>query len=192
MTEAIEPQRTALLIMDIQPSIVAMVPDADAVFATLRRAQAAARGAGVEVVYVHVALTVQQAGAVPEGNKSFYAAAQSGRMKAGSPGVQVDPRLEPAPDEYVARKSRVGALSTTELDAHLRAQGVDTLVLCGIATSGVVLSTIRDAADRDYRLFVLEDACFDRDPEVHRVLMEKVFPRQATVINLAEFERSLA
>ncbi len=64
----------------------------------------------------------------------------------------------------------------------LRAAGVDTLVLLGIATSGVVLSAVRHAADEDYRLIVVEDGCADRDPEVHRVLMEKVFPRQGTVV----------
>ena len=63
----------------------------------------------------------------------------------------------------------------------LRASGIDTLVLTGLATSGVVLSTVRHAADADYRLVVVEDCCGDRDPEVHRVLTEKVFPRQATV-----------
>jgi nicotinamidase-related amidase len=77
--------------------------------------------------------------------------------------------------------------------AHLRlaARGIDTLVLAGVATSGVVLSTLRDAADRDYRLFVLSDVCADMDPEVHRVLMEKIFPRQADVIALDAFLQSV-
>jgi nicotinamidase-related amidase len=59
---------------------------------------------------------------------------------------------------------------------------IDTLLLSGIATSGVVLSTLLDAADRDYRLFVLADCCADVDPLVHQVLTERVFPRQADVI----------
>jgi nicotinamidase-related amidase len=63
----------------------------------------------------------------------------------------------------------------------LRANGVETLVLAGIATSGVVASTIRHAADADYRLVVVSDCCADPDPEVHRVLTEKVFGRPATV-----------
>jgi nicotinamidase-related amidase len=58
-------------------------------------------------------------------------------------------------------------------------------VLAGIATSGVVLSTVRDAADRDYELVVLSDCCVDSDPEVHRLLLERVFPRQARVITSA-------
>ena len=62
-----------------------------------------------------------------------------------------------------------------------RARDVTGLVLGGIATSGVVLSTVREAADRDYELTVLEDLCLDGDDEVHRVLTQKVFPRQADV-----------
>ena len=64
--------------------------------------------------------------------------------------------------------------------------GVDTLLLAGVSTSGVVLSTVRDAADRDYRIYVIKDACADRDPEVHDVLMRKVFPRQAWVVQSTE------
>jgi nicotinamidase-related amidase len=81
----------------------------------------------------------------------------------------------------------VSAFSGSDLDVVLRSLGVDSLVLSGIATSGVVLSTLRQAADLDYRLTVLTDGCTDRDPEVHRVLMEKVFPRQASVVSVAEW-----
>jgi len=74
----------------------------------------------------------------------------------------------------------------------LRANNIDSLVLCGIATSGVVLSTIRQAADLDYTLTVLSDACLDADPEVHNVLMTKVFVRQATVLTVEEWTSQLA
>jgi len=64
---------------------------------------------------------------------------------------------------------------------------VRTLVLAGIATSGVVLSTLRQAADLDYGLVVLRDACADADEEVHRVLLDKVFARQADVLTVDEW-----
>ena len=83
-----------------------------------------------------------------------------------------------------------GAFSTTNLHTHLAGRGIDTLILGGVSTSGVVLSTIRDAADRDYRLLVLRDCCLD-DPEVHGVLMDKVFPRQADVIDVPELANLL-
>lgn len=183
-SQHIEPARAALLIMDAQQSITAMLPDADAFLAGLARARATAREHGVEVVYVRVALTEEDAAAVPERNQRFWQAAASGRLADGTPGTQIDPRVAAAEGELVVRKRRVGALSTTDLDERLRRRGIDTLILCGIATSGVVLSTVRDAADRDYRLFVLEDGCFDADPEVHRVLTQKVIPRQAAVVSI--------
>jgi nicotinamidase-related amidase len=85
----------------------------------------------------------------------------------------------------------VSAFSGSDLDVLLRGAGADTLVLSGIATSGVVLSTLRQAADLDYRITVLADACADRDPEVHRVLLEKVFPRQAVVTTADEWAETL-
>jgi nicotinamidase-related amidase len=62
-------------------------------------------------------------------------------------------------------------------------------VLTGIATSGVVLSTVREAADKDYRLTVLADCCADGDQEVHQVLTTKVFPRQADVLTVGEWQK---
>jgi nicotinamidase-related amidase len=95
--------------------------------------------------------------------------------------MEVHPTLTPKHGDVVVTKHRVSAFAGTDLEMVLRANGIETLVLAGIATSGVVLSTVRHAADSDYKLVVVEDCCSDRDAEVHRVLMEKVFPRQATV-----------
>lgn len=88
-------------------------------------------------------------------------------------------------------KRRVSAFTGSDLEVVLRALEVDHLVLAGIATSGVVLSTLREAADRDYRLTVLADACSDGDDEVHRVLTEKVFRRQADVVTVDAWAASL-
>lgn len=82
--------------------------------------------------------------------------------------------------------------STTGLGEQLREHGIDTLILAGISTSGVVLSTVRDAADSDYRVFVLADASADRDREVHDFLTGKIFPAQAHVITVAELDTLLA
>jgi nicotinamidase-related amidase len=74
----------------------------------------------------------------------------------------------------------------------LRAHNIETLILMGHATSGVMLSTVRLAADLDYQLIVVEDGCADRDPEVHKLLMEKVFPRQGMVVSSKEMVEALA
>jgi len=77
------------------------------------------------------------------------------------------------------------------LEVILRSNGIEHLVLTGIATSGIVLSTVREAADLDYGLTVLSDAVADRDPEVQNVLLTKVFPRQADVLKTQEWIDSL-
>ncbi|HEY2068572.1 MAG TPA: isochorismatase family cysteine hydrolase [Rhizomicrobium sp.] len=186
----IEPSRSALLLMDFQNAIVGMTGDrAPALLERAVKARAAARKAGMAVMHVRVAFTEADYAAVPETNKSFAALSKSRFITDGSAPAAIHEALAPAPDEEVFRKIRVGAFSTTNLDARLKARGIDTLVLTGIATSGVVLSTVRDGADRDYRLFVIADCCADQDEEVHRVLTTKVFPRQADVIGLEEFLR---
>ena len=100
-------------------------------------------------------------------------------------------RVAPQDGDISVRKVRVGAFSTTDLDAQLRERAIDTLILAGISTSGVVLSTVRDASDRDYRVLVLADATADREPDVHAFLTERIFPRQADVITVAELEALL-
>jgi nicotinamidase-related amidase len=79
-------------------------------------------------------------------------------------------------DDITVTKHRVGTFTGTDLDMILRAKDIDTLILFGIATSGVVLSTVRHAADADYRLIVVKDCCADQDPEVHACLRIRFFP----------------
>jgi len=187
---ALNPATTALLLMDLQPGIIGRIPDSDAFLAGLLRAREAARTAGITVGYVRVALTAEEAAAIP--SRSRFAGAAE-RLDASRPETQIDPRIAPADGEIVVRKKRVGAFSTTDLKEQLDARGINTLVLAGVATSGVVLSTVRDASDQDYRLVVLEDGCWDSDPEVHQVLTEKVFARGGvTVTSVDAFIESLA
>ncbi len=99
---------------------------------------------------------------------------------------------EPQDGEPIVLKRRVSAFTGSDLEVLLRGAGADTLVLPGISTSGVVLSTLRQAADMDYQLVVLSDACADPDAEVHRVPTEKVFPRRALVITTDDWIESIS
>ncbi|EMD85567.1 hypothetical protein COCC4DRAFT_65884 [Bipolaris maydis ATCC 48331] len=90
-------------------------------------------------------------------------------------------------DDVFVTKRRVSALSGTDLATILRGRGVGHLVLCGVATAGAVLSTVREAADLDYKLTVLKDLCMDKDEDVHNLLVEKVFPMQAEVLEADEW-----
>jgi nicotinamidase-related amidase len=82
----------------------------------------------------------------------------------------------------VVGKHRVNALYGTGLDVALRANDIRDLVIFGYATSGVVLSTLRYAADLDYNLTVVEDCCSDSDADIHEFLTQRIFPRQAEVV----------
>ncbi|WP_264372964.1 cysteine hydrolase [Nonomuraea phyllanthi] len=111
-------------------------------------------------------------------------------MHHEDPATDVHRRLAPEPGDITVRKTRYGALSTTDLDRRLRDRGITALVIAGVTTSGVVLSTVTDAADRDYQLYVLSDGVADPDPQAHQTLMTSVFPRMAHIIDTAEL-RSL-
>jgi nicotinamidase-related amidase len=108
-------------------------------------------------------------------------------MGLDDPGTQIHPAVAPHPGDIVVTKKRVSGFAGSDLDIVLRSLEASSLVLTGIATSGVVLSTLRQAADLDYELTLLADGCADADAEVHRVLVEKVFPRQAVVLSVDEW-----
>jgi len=189
----LDPARTALLVMDYQPGILNRIEDPDALAAKARAAIDTMRAAGATIGYVRVAFTEEELAAMPESaGMARVKAMPAGSMDADAPGTQVDERVAPAEGDIVVRKRRVGAFGTTDLDEQLRARGIDTLVLAGISTSGVLLSTVRDGYDRDYRLFVLADASADPEPENHEALIGKIFPRQAEVIEVADLEALLA
>ncbi|MFF1746610.1 MFS transporter [Streptomyces mirabilis] len=186
-TPALDPARTALLLMDFQPVVLGAVPDPQGVLARAGEALAWARAHGAHVVFVRVALAEKDAAAVPAHNKTFSQAVAAGYLTDGTAATAVHESLKAEENDLTVRKTRISAFaSDTDLRAELRARGVDTLVLAGLSTSGVVLTTLRQAADEDYRLFLLADATADPDPEVHRVLMEKVFPHQAEIISTAD------
>jgi nicotinamidase-related amidase len=182
---------TALLIMDVQQGIVDRFGGSEPGYlARLGGAITAARDAGIAVIYVRVGFRPGYPEISPR-NKIFGAIASSGRTLGGDQALDVHPDVAPAPGEVIVTKRRVSAFAGSDLDVVLRAQDIGQLVLAGIATSGVVLSTLRQAADLDYQLTVLADGCLDADPEVHRVLLDKVFPRQAEVTTIADWAASL-
>src|ERR1700722_9172366 len=177
---------TALLVMDVQAGIVGMLPDSQSILASTTKAIAHARAKKIPVIYVVVGFR-QGAPEISMNNKGFSA------FKERLAGVNMDdfmkvhPDVAPAAGEVTVIKRRVCAFSGSDLQVVLSAFGISHLVLTGISTSGVVLSTTREAADKDYRITVLSDCCADRDEEVHRVLTTKVFPHQADVLTSVEW-----
>jgi len=183
---SIDPATTALLVMDFQVSIVeGFAMDKEGLLSRTASLVGAARKAGVMVAFVVVGFRAGYP-EVSNRNMSFSSIRETGRFAAGDSGADIHPAVAPKPGEVIVTKHRVSAFAGTDLEMILRARGIETLLLTGIATSGVVLSTVRHAADADYRIVVVKDCCSDRDDEVHRVLVEKVFRRQAIVAGSGE------
>ena len=162
---SLERDKTAILIMDYQNRQLSYFSESfrNGLLDRANEVLAMARRKGIHIIYVEVL----------RGERTQE--------------TQIHPEIAPQPEDEVVTKRRVGPFSTTNLATMLNSRGIETLVLMGISTSGCVLSTVRWAADIDYHLIVLADCCADRDEEVQRVLTEKLFPRQATVVTSQDF-----
>ena len=179
---AIDPKTTALLVMDFQSWIVdGYAVDKEALLRRTARVIQAARNAQVMVIYVVVGFRAGYP-EVSSRNVTFSKVKEHSLFAAGGDGLDIHPAVAPRRGEVVVTKHRVGAFAGTDLDMILRANDIETLLLAGITTSGVVLSTVRHAFDADYRLVVVADCCSEPDDGIHRVLIETIFAQQAAVV----------
>jgi nicotinamidase-related amidase len=186
LSDTLTHSHMALLVMDMQVEIVNRFAQASDVLTPTNTAITAARAASIPVIYVVIGFRPGFPEISPR-NKSFSATKQRSSSSTPMFTLEIHPAIAPLPTDIVVTKRRVSAFSGSDLEVVLRAQDISHLVLCGIATSGVVLSTLREAADKDYQLTVLTDCCVDSDEEVQRVLLSKVFPRQAEVVQASEW-----
>lgn len=170
-TLAIDKQKTLLLAMDYQNQMMDSVPQKELVLKAARSALDGARKAGLPVWFVRHG---------------------GGQLAEGGPSSEFHPALAPVDGERVLTKLRTGPFSSTPLDLLLREKGITTLLLMGVATGGCVISAMRWASDIGYQCVVIRDACDDREPEVHRVLMDKLFPRHGKVVSSSELLAALA
>lgn len=185
----LDPQKTAVLTLDFQNGIFGSVPDAEAIVPNASKVLEAARKN--HHLIIHVGLGFSEGHPeIPDFESPFLRAKKNNLFVKGTPSAEFHDALV-RPGELLVYKQRVGAFSDNQLQMILRSRGIEHLVLFGIATSGIVLSTLRRAFDLDFRSIVVADACFDSDREVHRVLTEKVFPKQATVVTAAAFVAEL-
>lgn len=179
--------------MDCQNGIVSVYTKPESGF--IERASTvlnAVRDAGITVIHVQVGFRPGLP-EVSDRNKFF------GAIKASKPHQEffqgssggIHPALGPKAEDIIVTKSRISAFTGTDLDMILRAKEIHTVVLLGISTSGVVLSTLLGACDADYRVVVIEDGCADLDVELHSALMGRLFPQRADVITTEDFVTAL-
>jgi nicotinamidase-related amidase len=180
--------RAAVLPMDLQRGVVSVYVKDEGWLERVTTVLRHARQRQVPVIHVRVAFRP----GVPEASprNMFLSAIKASlphqRFFQGETGA-IHPAVGPEDTDLLVTKTRVSAFAGTDLDLLLRALNIETLVLFGLATSGVVLSTALQAADLDYRVVIVKDCCVDLDAEVHACLIEKILPRQALLISSSEF-----
>jgi nicotinamidase-related amidase len=184
----VDPQRTALLLIDFQKEYYSgnvPLPEGEAAAAKAARLVAWADRAGVQVVHVHhVAPSPKAALFTP-----------------GSDRIEPHPKLAPHAGHRRFTKTLPSSFVGTELDAFLKGKGIDTLIVAGLMTHMCVDSTARDAVSLGYKAIIAEDACATRDlpdrgagapvphSEIHRASLTALADRFADVLTAAEIER---
>lgn len=194
MTYPADRSRSALLLLDCQEGVAGRVfgdsGSRAAFVSAVQAAVAAAQAAGMPCIRVEVEFRPGHP-EVARSNAYFGRVKDAQRLVAGT--EQTGPMSELAPVlEALPRvvKRRIGAFPDTDLAVLLRGLGADELVLAGLITSGAVLSTACSAADLDYRVAVLSDACHDPTDSVHRALLDHVLAMRADVLSVEDFSRS--
>lgn len=182
-------QNTALLVMDMQSGILANFPGTENVIKNISEAIEFARNKNIQIIFATLGFK-NGAAEISPNNKVFAATREhiaNINLKEFS---KVHAALKQKENDIYVTKRRVSAFTGSELEVVLRSKGIQHLILTGVATSGIVLSTTTEASDKDFRITVLSDGCADRDEEVHRVLTTKILLRHANVLTIEEWKNS--
>jgi len=101
-------------------------------------------------------------------------------------GAPIAARIAPLAHEYVLQKTKASAFFASPLAPYFQKLGVDTLLVCGTSTSGCVRASVVDAFSHNFKVFVVEEGCFDRSPFSHLVNLFEMNQKYADVITLEE------
>ncbi len=191
LSYTLDPKECALLVLGCQPGVLDTVPDPSALLLKITSAVDLARLHGTQVIFIRISFREEDYQFAPMTNKEFAVLAREPLFRSGTPEAEIHPMLAAEPSDIVVRGIRLGAFSRTNLNEELTNTGITTLIVVGAHTSGALLTSIREAAELDYRLIILEDCVADRDSEVHEFLMTRVFPRQAEITTAADLHRAM-
>lgn len=174
-------ENSALIVMDMQNGIVNSLEFKDEVIKHNQQAIKAARQNNIPVIFVRVAFNGTFLEVSPN-NKMFSEYQASGQqMSLADESTQIIESLNRKEDEPIVTKHRLSAFTGSNLEVLLRGLQVNHIVLTGVSTSGVVLSTTVEAADKDYKITILEDAVTDNNSKKHQFLMNEILTRYAEI-----------
>jgi nicotinamidase-related amidase len=188
----IRSKTTALLVMDCQEAMLSsLLPqEREKLLTNLPRSIKAAKTVSIPIIYV-VAKFREGYPEISEKNNFFKGVKENNRLKEDGPDSKICQEISPEPGSIVVVKKRFSAFSGSDLEEILRGLAIETLILTGVSTLGVVESTARSAFDKDYRIIVLGDCCSDRVPEAHNIALKWVLPRIAIVASVSDFESAV-
>ncbi|RAR53377.1 nicotinamidase-related amidase [Paraburkholderia unamae] len=180
--EPVVPAQTALVVMHYQTDILGLFPSvAPTLLANTRALCDAARAKGVGVYFANLRFSPGYAEVSPL-NRNGQGIKRLGLFLDDG----TAPQLNQQADEPLIAAHRASVFFGTGLEARLRARGIDSLILVGIATTGVVLSSVAYASDADFRLYTVKDCCHDPDTVVHEHLFDTAFDTRTTVLSLSD------
>ena len=196
----IDPKRTAVLGVHWQVDVIAPTGVFGRLFAPTVAASGvvprtatvfnAARNAGAMLIYVNVRYWPGYVG-LARNNALFNTVVEKQGFVRGTPGVEVVPELAPQATDAVVEHSRISAFHGTDLLNMLIGQGIDTVVVTGVATNVAVDHTVRDAAQLGFRTYLLEDCCCSSDPAHHEAALLSLRVLATGVFKAAEFIAAL-
>ena len=138
------------------------------------RLVAAARAAGVPVIFTRFVYRAdfRDGGVLIEHFQPWLAEVNA--LVEGTWDMEIIDELQPAGDEFVIDKNRCSSFYGTRLEPILTSLGIKQLLIAGVTTNMCVETTVRDASQRDYEVFVATDACGELEEERHRVALNSM------------------
>lgn len=103
-------------------------------------------------------------------------------------GQKFPPGIDPLESEWVLEKAKASCFFATPLNSYLQMRKVDTVVVCGVSTSGCVRASVVDACSHGYTTYLVDDCCFDRSHFAHCANLFDISAKYASVVSLAELE----
>ena len=190
--------RTALIVVDMQNSFCAddggcgklglPIKNLQVAIQPCVRVVAAARSAGIPIIFTRYMFRPDYADGGILIKHLLPELKDAQALQAGTWDTEVVPELTPRDGDFIVDKNRPSAFYATSLETLLNGIDVDSLVVCGVTTNCCVETTVRDASQRDYKTFVVEDAVAELDEERNRVALQSMAMLFANLTTVADVE----